>query len=92
MPSVTASRLIAEYGSDQDYKFAGAVQVKTATTLTTTFGSVMRYEPWTNTGARELLKHHPIGVWKELSVLLHLALASMGVCALFMVVGLQLAW
>jgi len=68
MPSLTSTRLIAEYGSDQDYNFAGAVQVKTATTLTTTFGAVMRYEPWTNAGAKELLKYHPIGVWKELSV------------------------
>jgi len=68
MPSVTASRLITEYGSDRDYKFAAAVQIKTATTLSSTFGMVMRYEPWTNVNAKELLKHHPIAVWKHLTV------------------------
>jgi len=68
MVSQTATRLIAEYGSDQDYKFAGALQLKTATTLSSTFGNVLRYEPWTNTGAKELLKHHPVAVWKQLTV------------------------
>jgi hypothetical protein len=68
MPSTTASRLINEYGGPEDYKFAGAVQVKAATTLTTSFGKVTRYEPWNNVGAQELLRHHPVAVWKELEV------------------------
>lgn len=68
MPSATAARLITEYGSDTDYKFAGSVQLKTAVTLTTTFSNVLRYEPWNNTGAKQLLHHHPVAVWKELSV------------------------
>lgn len=68
MPGATATRLIAEYGGPQDYKFAGAVQIKTATTLSTVFGKVMRYEPWANTVANELLKHHPVAIWNNLEV------------------------
>lgn len=68
MPGATATRLIAEYGGPQDYKFAGAVQIKTATTLSTVFGKVMRYEPWTNTVANELLRHHPVAIWNSLEV------------------------
>lgn len=68
MSGATAARLIAEYGNQEDYKFAGAVQIKTATTLTTVFGRVMRYEPWTNETAGELLKHHPVAIWKSLRV------------------------
>jgi len=68
MPSATASRLINEYGSEQGYKFAGAVQLKTSTTLASTFGKVTRYEPWNNANAKELLKHHPVAVWKHLDV------------------------
>lgn len=68
MPSLTATRLIAEYGSDLDYKFAGSVQLKTATTLGSTFGTVHRYEPWNNASAKTLLVYHPVAVWKQLSV------------------------
>jgi len=68
MPSTTASRLISEYGGPEDYKFAAAVQLKTATTLGATFGRVVRYEPWNNAGAKDLLKFHPVAVWKELEV------------------------
>jgi len=68
MPSATASRLITEYGSQSGYKFAAAVQVKSATTLSAEFGSVMRFEPWNNPAAKELLKYHPVATWKELSV------------------------
>lgn len=68
MPGQTATRLISEYGGREDYKFAGAVQVKLATTLTTTFGKVTRYEPWNNGHAKDLLKHHPIAIWRELEV------------------------
>lgn len=68
MPSLTAQRLISEYGSDKDYKFAGSVQLKTATSLSATFGAVTRYEPWNNSKAKALLMHHPVGVWKELEV------------------------
>jgi hypothetical protein len=42
--------------------------VKSATTLISTFGTVIRYEPWTNQGAKELLKHHPVAIWKSLEV------------------------
>lgn len=68
MPSATATRLIAEYGSDRDYKFAGSVQLKAATKLSSTFGAVVRYEPWNNSSAKELLRHHPVAVWTELQV------------------------
>lgn len=68
MPSVTANRLIAEHEGPTDYRFAATAQVKTPTSLGTTFGTVKRYEPWTNIAAKELLKHHPIAVWNELSV------------------------
>jgi hypothetical protein len=69
MPSQTATRLIAEYGGPEDYKFAGAVQLKTATTIKgSTLSAVTRYEPWTNKGAAELLKYHPVAIWKELEV------------------------
>jgi len=68
MPGATANRLIAEYGGPGAYKFAGAVQVKVATTLGTTFGSVTRYEPWGNTKAKTLLEHHPVAIWESLSV------------------------
>lgn len=65
MPSTTAARLIAEYGTQRDYKFASSVQVKKATTGGSTI-TVVRYQPWENTKAKELLKHHPVAVWKEL--------------------------
>lgn len=68
MPTATATRLIAEFGDRKDYKFAGAVQVKTPTTLSHVFGKVNRYEPWTNSSAKELLKHHPVAIWDDLSV------------------------
>lgn len=68
MPGATASRLIAEFGGPEDYKFAAAVQVKTATTVGATFSKVTRFEPWGNTNAKELLKHHPVAIWKELEV------------------------
>jgi hypothetical protein len=70
MPSATSSRLIAEYGGPEDYKFAGAVQLKKdATTLTASnLGTVARYTPWTNRSAQELLRHHPVAIWKELEV------------------------
>lgn len=69
MPSQTAARLIAEYGGPEDYKFAGAVQLKAATTIKgSTLACVTRYEPWTNKGAADLLKYHPVAVWKELDV------------------------
>jgi len=66
--TATAQRLIAEYGGPQDYRFAGSKQVKIATTLGAEFGQVMRYEPWTNASAKELLKHHPVAIWKDLIV------------------------
>lgn len=68
MPTNTSTRLISEYGGPEDYKFAGAVQVKAATTLAAEFGQVTRYTPWTNASAMELLKHHPVAIWKELEV------------------------
>lgn len=68
MPGQTATRLITEYGGPDDYKFSGAVQIKTATTLATEFTKVTRYEPWTNTNTKDLLKHHPIAIWTELAM------------------------
>lgn len=69
MPSATAQRLIAEYGSEPSYKFSAAVTVKVATTAATF--AVTRFQPWENSNAKDLLKHHPVAVWDELSV--HLA-------------------
>jgi len=71
MASGTSARLIAEYGGQEAYKFTDAVQVITATTLSSTFDRVVRYEPWRNADASELLKHHPIAIWKEIRM--HLA-------------------
>lgn len=71
MPGTTAERLIAEHGDKDDYRFSAAVQVKTCTTLTSEFSHVNRYEPWTNSDAKDLLKHHPIAIWRDLEV--HLA-------------------
>lgn len=68
MPSITAQRLITESGTAEDYKFAAAVQLKTATTLSTEFGKVTRFEPWNNAGAKSLLRHHPVSVWRSLEV------------------------
>jgi len=68
MPGATALRLIAEYGDPQDYKFSAALQLKQGTTLSNTFGTVLKYEPWTNSTANDLLKHHPIAIWKDLEV------------------------
>jgi len=68
MPTTTAARLVEEYGGQTDYKFAGAVQVKASTTLTTQFALVNKYEPWSNADARGLLRHHPVAIWKDLSV------------------------
>jgi hypothetical protein len=65
MPSTTANRLIEEYGSQKDYKFAAAVQVKTATKPGTHI-DVVRYQPWDNPKARQLLQHHPVAIWKDL--------------------------
>jgi len=69
MPSATATRLISEYGSDQDYKFAAVVRLKLASSDTNL--TVLRFQPWENNNAKELLKHHPVAVWEEL--VFHLA-------------------
>jgi len=66
--SKTAERFIAEYGGPEDYKFAAAIQLKTATALDTVFGNVTRYEPWNNVAAKGLLDHHPVAIWRELAV------------------------
>lgn len=68
MPTPFAQQLIEQYGGPEEYKFSAAVQLKQATTLSTTFGRVERYEPWTNTTASALLAHHPVGIWIDLEV------------------------
>lgn len=68
MPTPFATQLIEQYGGAEDYKFATAVQLKTATTLGQTFGIVTRFEPWTNTKAKELLAYHPVAIWVSLRV------------------------
>lgn len=68
MPSPFAQQLITQYGGVIDYRYAAAKQLKTATTLSAEFGGVQRFEPWTNTNAAGLLRHHPVAVWKNLAV------------------------
>jgi len=68
MPTPFAESLIQQYGTVEDYKFSAALQLKTATTLNTEFGKVMRFEPWENKSAKALLAFHPVAIWKQLEV------------------------
>jgi hypothetical protein len=68
MPSAFATQLIDQFGGPEDYKFSAALQLKTATSLSSSFGAVTRFEPWNNTAAKELLKHHPVAIWTDLEV------------------------
>jgi len=68
MPSTFAEQLIAQYGGPEDYKFAVAKQLKVPTTLSSTFGQVLRFEPWNDPSAATLLSLHPVAIWSELSV------------------------
>jgi len=68
MPSSFAQQLIDQYGDPQDYRFASAVQLKEATTLSTEFAKVLKYEPWTSSSAKNLLEFHPVAIWTSLEV------------------------
>jgi len=68
MPTAFAQQLIEQFGGPEDYKFAAARQLKTATKLSTAFAVVNRYEPWTETKCAELLQHHPVAIWTSLEV------------------------
>lgn len=68
MPTSFANQLIEQFGGVSGYKFSAAVQLKAATSLTTTFGAVRRFEPWASSCCRDLLQHHPVAVFSELQV------------------------
>jgi len=68
MPTPFATQLVEQYGGQENYKFSAAKQLKAATTLTTLFGSVTRFEPWTAAAAKDLLRHHPVAIWESLEV------------------------
>lgn len=68
MPTAFANSLIEQYGSIEDYKFSAAIQLKTATSLSTEFGRVMRFEPWEHKSAKTLLEYHMVAIWNSLEV------------------------
>lgn len=69
MPSAFATQLVNNFGGPKEYRFSEAIQLKTATSLKSSeIAIVSKYEPWNNKGAKELLNHHPVAIWSNLSV------------------------
>lgn len=68
MPGAFAQQLISQYAKPTVYLYDDAVQVKEATSLTTTFRAVKKVEPWENAKTSGLLAHHPVAWWQSLKV------------------------
>jgi ABC-type uncharacterized transport system permease subunit len=68
MPSAFSEQLIAQAGPVDGYLHIDPQPVEDATKLDKAFGAVNRYEPWTHKQTEDLLKYHPVAVWRNLSV------------------------
>jgi len=68
MPLAFAQRIIEEVGPVDGYIHIDPVSLEVATTLTSgKLAIVLKYEPWTHATTKEILGHHPVAVWRQLS-------------------------
>jgi len=67
MPSAFATTLIEMVGPVDGYIHTDPISLDTATTLSTRFALVNKYEPWTMVTTKSMLSQHPVAVWRQLS-------------------------
>lgn len=69
MPSAFAQRIIEEVGPVDGYLHIDPVSLETpSTSASGKLSTVFRYDPWLHTTTKAMLDHHPVAVWRNLSV------------------------